>query len=231
MRASLPFARATAANEPSPKARPCPRHPGTPPERPRTTRLLHPNARNRPAARPPPRYRMRQYTTNYRSLNEKNRRLTPAALPPERFTAVSPGTRRTPAARHAPSPRQALLRKIARTTAHPSICPVARSHTLANQPLRIPRQRALVNRPPTDAGGSLTRRALAPLARTPPYKSSTRALDFAYAVLLASKKSVLIMFAFENWLTQDMLSGSRSWPSYKGSKPSWVQRRFPRYWM
>ena len=41
-----------------------------------------------------------------------------------------------------------------------------------------------------------------------PYRSSTSAVLLAYAVLLASKKSVFTMLALEYWLTQAMSSGS-----------------------
>lgn len=46
-----------------------------------------------------------------------------------------------------------------------------------------------------------------------PYRSSTSAVLLAYAVLLASKKSVFTILALEYWLTQAISSGSERWPS------------------
>ena len=43
---------------------------------------------------------------------------------------------------------------------------------------------------------------------TRPYRSSTSAVLLAYAVLLASKKSVFTILALEYWLTQAISAGS-----------------------
>ena len=47
-------------------------------------------------------------------------------------------------------------------------------------------------------------------ARTKAYRSSTSAVDLAYAVDLASKKSVFTMLALLYWLTHCMSAGSSS---------------------
>ena len=61
------------------------------------------------------------------------------------------------------------------------------------------------------------------------HKSSLIVLDFAYAVFLASKKSVFIMFASLYLETQLILSGSRSYPSNNLSSPIDVLLRLPKY--
>ena len=61
------------------------------------------------------------------------------------------------------------------------------------------------------------------------YRSSTRAVLLAYAVLLASKKSVFTMLAFEYWLTHAMSAGSVRYPSQSWPNPNELQRRLPRY--
>lgn len=63
------------------------------------------------------------------------------------------------------------------------------------------------------------------------HRSSSIALDLAYAVDFASKKSVLMRFALEYWLTHAMESGSFSYPSYRLPKPMPLARRLPRYLM